>query len=417
MKTILHCDINNFYASVEEKLNPFLENKPVIVCGNPENRSGIVLAKSQKAKECGVKTAETIQTAMKKCPNAILVSPSHSTYDFYSEKFFYICFQFSPLVESFGIDECWIDITHLVNKKRTAYMIAKELSSEIKKELGLNVSIGISFNKVFAKLGSDYKKPNGITEITKDNFKSLIYPLPIENLLNIGRSLKKALHKYNIFTIGDLANTSEKTIVELFGKNGLQVYLNAKGLGDDKVINTSNSETYIQKSLGNGTTLSADIFTYSEASKVILNLSQYIAFRLKSKNYFAKGLRLTIKFSNLKIASKQMLVEYSFNSADIIHDLALEILSQLYDFETMTIGIKAITINVFNIQKKLVNQTLLIDNSKSLNNLSNKVFKIKKKHGYGSIMRGSDIDNDVNLKSNQSNINDETSLQIFNDDI
>lgn len=415
MKTILHCDINNFFASVEVILNPELINKPVIVCGDPENRNGIVLAKSQKAKECGVKTAETLAIAIKKCPDAVLVKPSYATYIAYSKKFFNICFQYSNLIESFGIDECWIDITHLVSKNKKEYIIAKELSRRVKNELGLTVSIGVSFSKTFAKIGSDYKKPNCITEITVDNYQSLIYPLPIEALLNIGCSMKNVLHKFNVFTIGDLANLPEEIVVKHFNKNGQDLYLKAKGSNDDTIESIFDKKN-LPKSLGNGCTLSEDIFTYSDASKIILALSQYISFRLKTKNFLANGVKLTLKLSNLKVISKQSLINNSFNSADSIMFVSLELLSKIYNLGGSSLGIKAITINMLNIQSININQLSFLEKLKFLNNLETKVFDIKKKHGYDKLIRGTDIENNINLKLPKSEKEKFFSFQIFNVD-
>ena len=210
MRVILHADLNNFYASVEMKLNPSLEGKFVGVCGNAENRHGIILAKSENAKKLGVKTGMTINEAKKLCPDLVLVEAKHSHYTAYSKLVKNIYREYTDKIESFGIDECWLDVTDSVKMFGSGEKIADILRERVKSELGLTISVGVSFNKVFAKLGSDLKKPDGTTVISTDNYKEKVWRLPVEDLLFVGKSTAQKLKKINVKTIGDLANIDQK---------------------------------------------------------------------------------------------------------------------------------------------------------------------------------------------------------------
>ncbi len=213
MRKILHCDANNFYASIECMLDPTLKDKYVAVSGNPDKRHGIILAKNQKAKECGVKTGDVIWEAKRKCPNLVLVPPQFDKYVYYSNKIFDIYCQYTDRVEPFGIDECWLDVTGSMRLFKSATAIADELRERIKKEIGITISVGVSFNKIFAKLGSDMKKPDATTLISPDNFKSKVWPLDVSDLLMIGRKTEAKLKGLGINTIGDLANTNVDVLI------------------------------------------------------------------------------------------------------------------------------------------------------------------------------------------------------------
>lgn len=204
-RVILHADMNNCYASIEIKLNPKLKGIPLAVCGRREDRHGIVLAKSQEAKELGVKTGEAIWQAQLKCPDILIVPPKYDEYLKHSRWARDIYYDYSNQVEPYGIDECWLDVSGSLHLFGNGRDIAEEIRSRIKKELGITVSIGVSFNKIFAKLGSDMKKPDAVTEIAREDFKEKIWNLPVEELLGVGKASKKKLNRLMIFTIGDLA--------------------------------------------------------------------------------------------------------------------------------------------------------------------------------------------------------------------
>ena len=229
-RVVLHSDLNNCYASIECMLHPELRGKYIAVCGSTEDRHGIVLAKNQLAKQCGVKTGEVIWEARQKCPQLTIVPPHMDQYLKFSRIVRAIYLRYSPEVESFGIDESWIELTGSpLLAHKTPAEIANEIRKAVKEEVGLTVSIGVSFNKIFAKLGSDMKKPDAVTEITEASFKEQIWPLPASELLYVGRATTERLRCYGIHTIGDLAKADRQMLVRLLGINGEKLWIFANG--------------------------------------------------------------------------------------------------------------------------------------------------------------------------------------------
>ena len=216
LRTILHCDLNSFYASVELFLNPNLKGLPVAVCGSKEDRHGIVLAKTDEAKKYGVKTAETIWEAQRKCPQLIIIPPHHDEYVNFSQRVRRIYEEYTDLVEPFGIDECWLDVTGSERLFGSGEEIANKIRERVKKEVGVTISVGVSFNKVFAKLGSDMKKPDAVTIIPFSSFKDIIYNLPATDMIGVGPNMGKALSNYCINTIGELAATDKNFLIKNF---------------------------------------------------------------------------------------------------------------------------------------------------------------------------------------------------------
>ena len=216
-KHVLHCDLNNFYASVAVLLDPSLAGKPVAVCGDPKKRHGIVLAKSMPAKLKGVQTGEAIWQAQKKCPDLVLVAPQYDKYVYYSKKVREIYARYTDRIESFGIDECWLDVTGSTRLFGSPEKIAYEIKEAVKNEIGLTISVGVSFTKVFAKLGSDMKKPDAVTVISPENFKEKIWKLPASEMLYVGRRVAEKLALLNIHTIGELANADRSLLRAHFG--------------------------------------------------------------------------------------------------------------------------------------------------------------------------------------------------------
>ena len=228
-RIILHCDINNCYASIECAENPELKGKPIAVCGSSEDRHGIVLAKSQEAKYYGVQTGETIWQAKLKCPSLIIVKPNFDKYLKYSKAARDIYYRFTDKIESFGLDECWLDVTGSTKLFGSGEEIAHMIRTSILEELGITISVGVSFNKVFAKLASDLKKPNAVTIIDKKTFKKTVWQLPAEYLMGVGRQTLKTLNSMYIKTIGDLAKESPEKLQKVLGKNGYQLWEYANG--------------------------------------------------------------------------------------------------------------------------------------------------------------------------------------------
>ncbi len=303
-RIILHCDLNCFYASVELLSHPELRDVPTAVCGDPASRHGIILAKNEPAKQFGVKTAETIWQAKKKCPNLVLLPPHHDLYREYSQKVNSIYDEYTDLVEPFGIDESWLDVTHTIHLfGGDPVALADTLRKRIREELGLTLSIGISFNKVFAKLGSDYKKPDATTRISRENWKELVWPLPVSDLLYVGSAARKLLKQYGISTIGQLAACKQDMLEALMGKMGSQLYEYANGLDQSPVRSRFDADPI--KSVGNGTTFPANLTTPEQVYSGIAMLADSVATRLRHYGLYAGGLQVTIRDPEFHDRSRQ----------------------------------------------------------------------------------------------------------------
>ena len=276
-RVILHSDLNNFFASVEIANNPALAGKPLIVCGDPKVRHGIVLAKNEEAKKYGIKTAETVYSALKKCPNLQMVGSHYSQYQRYSRLVREIYGRYTEQIEECSIDECALDMTESVALFGDGQTIAERIRKEVKQELGLTVSIGVSFNKVFAKLASELKKPDAVTLVTKENYQKIVYPLPVGQLLFVGGATEQALQKMGVRTIGELASADEQTLVRLLGKRGKQLRTFARGEDDEPVKWQKSKEDL--KSIGNSTTLPKDVTDREEVKRYIYALSESVTAR------------------------------------------------------------------------------------------------------------------------------------------
>ena len=293
-RVILHCDLNSFYASVELLDHPELKKLPVAVCGDPSSRHGIILAKNDPAKGFGVRTAETIWQARKKCPELILLPPHHRLYRECSRKVNAIYDEYTDLVEPFGIDESWLDVTntlHLFGMDGAA--LADTLRRRVKKELGLTLSVGVSFNKVFAKLGSDYKKPDATTVISRENWKETVWPLPAEDMLYVGGAARRLLGQYGVRTIGELAACPREMLGELMGKLGGQIHDYANGLDREPVRSRHTPEAV--KSVGNGTTFPKNLTTRAQVAAGVRLLSDSVAGRLRRAGLYAGGVHVTVR--------------------------------------------------------------------------------------------------------------------------
>ena len=326
-RVILHCDLNCFFASVELLRYPALRDVPVAVCGDPESRHGIVLAKNEAAKQLGVKTAETIWQARQKAPHLITLPPHHGLYREYSRKVNAIYGQYTDLVEPFGIDESWLDITnsmHLFGGDGKA--IADQLRERLREELGLTISVGVSFNKIFAKLGSDYKKPDATTVIDRDNWQAIVWPLPVGDLLGVGRSTQKLLRQYGVETIGQLAAFPRQTLETLLGKHGTQLHDYANGLENSPVRPQHEAEPV--KSVGNGTTFPQNLTRWEEVRSGLAVLSDSVAGRLRRQGLYCGGVALTIRNSQFRQFSRQVRLDTPTHLQKDIYQTALALARQ-----------------------------------------------------------------------------------------
>lgn len=328
-RIILHCDLNSFYASVELRSHPDLRDVPTAVCGDPTSRHGIILAKNEPAKKFGVQTAETIWQARKKCPGLVLLPPHHSLYRQVSKQVNAIYEQYTDLVEPFGIDESWLDVTgslHLFGGDAAA--LADTLRHRVREELGLTLSVGVSFNKVFAKLGSDYKKPDATTVISRENWKEIVWPLPVGDLLFVGGAARKLLAQYGVKTIGDLAACPTDMLESLMGKLGTQLHEYACGLDASPVRSRYDREPV--KSVGNGTTFPQNLTTWEQVRGGIAVLADSVATRLRRYGLYAGGVQVTVRDPAFRDRSRQTQLSTPTHLIRDITAAALELTGQLW---------------------------------------------------------------------------------------
>lgn len=362
-RVILHSDMNNYYASVECILNPELKNKHIAVCGNKEDRHGIVLAKNQAAKIMGVKTGEPIWKAKQKCPELKIVPPHYDEYIKYSKLAKEIYYYYTDLVEPFGIDECWLDVTGSTALFGSGEEIAEIIRKRIKKELGVTVSIGVSFNKIFAKLGSDIKKPDAVTSIKKSDFKKKVWPLPVSELLYVGPATTEKLRKLNIHTIGELANSSPEHVQKWLGKNGIMLYNFANG------FDTSRVSPYGYKapinSISHGITCTSDLLSSDEVWKIIFFLTQDVAHRLRNDELMAQGVSITIRDCSLNIKEFQTKLAQPTRSHTVIAREAFKLYKLEYD---TSIPVRAVSVRALYLSSSHIpiQTTLFSDTNKDI---------------------------------------------------
>ena len=340
-RAILHSDANCFYASVETVLNPEFRGKAIAVCGSPEERHGIVLAKSEKAKRAGVKTGMANWQAKQCCRDLIIVPPQYDYYLKFSKLLHGIYRRYTDQVEPFGMDECWLDVTYSPGDPME---IAEEIRQAVKDELGLTVSIGVSFNKVFAKLGSDYRKPDAITQISKEHFKEIVWPLPCSDLLYCGNATTAKLGSMGVRTIGGIASLPVEVMQRKFGKNGVALWKYANGLDDSRVAHQD--YTAPAKSVGHGITCVADLENMDEARKVIFALSLDIGYKLRYMNLRATGVQLYVRNSELSFCSWQKRLDMATQDEGTIALAAYSLLEEKYSWRN---PIRSITVTAIQL--------------------------------------------------------------------
>jgi len=327
-RVILHCDMNNCYASIECLLDPSLKGKAMAVCGSPENRHGIILAKSEEAKKFGVKTAETIWQAKAKCPNLVLVPPHHDIYWEYSRRAYQLYSEYTDRVESFGVDECWLDVTASQKLFGSGVEIAEQIRKRMKAEIGLTVSVGVSFNKVFAKLGSDMKKPDAVTEISRADFKVKLAQVPVGDMLGVGPATARRLEQNRIRTISELAAADPVYLEALFGVHGRDMWRYANGLDDSPVLRYDEKPPI--KSVGRGLTVSKDLKTEEEVKSLFFSLAQDVGRRLRNKQFFAGGVQIVIRDNEFHDRQVQGKLEIPTQNAAELSARAMELFRSQY---------------------------------------------------------------------------------------
>ena len=388
-RIIFHCDLNGFYASVELLSHPDLRDVPMAVCGDPHSRHGIILAKNEPAKKFGIQTAETIWQAKKKCPDLVLLPPHHKLYREFSKRVNAIYDEYTDLVEPFGIDESWLDVTHTLHLfGGDATALADRIRNRIKQELGLTVSVGISFNKVFAKLGSDYKKPDATTLISRENWKEIVWPLPVGDLLYVGGAARKLLKQYGITTIGQLAGCSQEMLETLMGKAGTQLYEFANGLDQAPVRSRYDAEPV--KSVGNGTTFPQNLTTREQVHAGIAMLADSVATRLRHYGLYAGGLQVTVRDPEFQDRSRQCQLSAPTHLIRDLTETATELVHQLWKPPA---PIRAITVTAIHLvpEGQAYEQVDLftpVPKKDKQEKLEGAMDQIRKKYGSGAILFG-----------------------------
>lgn len=328
MRSILHCDLNGFFASVECLKNPKLKYVPMAVSGDPKLRHGIILAKNEIAKKYGIYTPETVYSAKKKCPNLVLVKPHFEEYSKYSKLVNKIYLKYTDRVEPFSIDESFLDITESTKLFGTPYEIAYKIKEEVKNTLGLTISVGVSFNKIFAKMGSDMKKPDAITVIDYEHFKEIIHPLPVENMLFVGKSTTETLKKMRIYKIGDIAKYDVNKLIKKLGKMGMQLYNYSNGIDDSEV--KFYDDKYVPKSISKGITFSQDISDINKLIGIITELSEDVSRSLRNKNMKCSNVCVNIKYGDFSAINRQKKIFKTDLFQDICK-IAVEIFKENYN--------------------------------------------------------------------------------------
>lgn len=383
MRKILHIDLNNFYASVECLENPSLKDKIVVVCGDAKNRHGVVLAKNQKAKLLGIKTGMVIWEAKNLAPDLVVINARFKLYLKYSKKIKKIFEEYTDLIESYGIDESWLDITGSTNLFGSPHHIAYLIKEKIKSEIGLTVSIGISNNKIYAKLGSDIAGIDEIIEINNNNKEDMIYNLPVENLLYVGNATKRKLNKLNIMTIGDLAKSNLNILKQHLGKWGEYLYLFAKGLDQSQVKPYYYKSSF--KSIGNSLTNYKDIINDHDIMALILILSESVVFRAKELQIKkCTGISLWIRNTDLESVSFQTKVTPTL-LIDTISKTAFKLFKDNYN---SPLKVRSMGISIFGFVEDGQINFIDYDNIQKQYILENALYKIKNKYGNNAITRG-----------------------------
>ena len=398
-RIIYHIDCNAFYASVEELFHPELKRVPMAVCGNPEARRGIILAKNELAKGFGVKTAETIWQAKRKCPELVLRPARHRTYREYCERVNAIYEQYTSQVQRFGIDESYLDVTgslHLFGNDPIA--LAHEIRKRVTRETGLTVSVGVSWCKIFAKLASDLKKPDAVSVISRENYREVAWSLPVSSLLFVGRNTEEELKRLRIATIGQLAAASPGLLRERFGKLGDQLHAYANGLDDSPVLEIGEEEDI--HSVGNGITFSRDLVSYEDIHTSVTALSDSVASRMRRYGLKGSTVQVTIKDTKLKVITRQKPLSKPTYLASELSRAAMELIEASWKIGS---PIRMLTITALKLVPEglAVEQLSLFEEDipgrEKRERLEKAVDGIREKFGRGSVLSGGVLGNDLGI--------------------
>ena len=379
-RIILHSDCNSFYASVECLHHPEIREKPVAVGGDIEQRHGIILAKNQLAKQFHVSTGEAIWRAKQKCPELIVLPPNFPLYLRFSRLARDIYLDYSNRVEPFGLDEAWLDITSSENQKDKGERTAHEIRKRIREELGITVSIGVSYNKIFAKLGSDYRKPDAVTMITKENYRQIAWPLPVSDLLYVGPATKRKLNGFGVHTIGELAQTPVEILRSKFGKIGDILWCFSNGLDSSPVADFQNQP--VVKSIGNSTTAPRDLERDEDVKMILYVLADSVARRLREQGLKGRTIHISVRDNSLFSFTRQKTLGFYTNLTEEIAGEALSLFREHYQWKR---PVRSIGISVSDLEAGTIcSQTsLFCDEVKreKMERLDNTVDRLKARFG------------------------------------
>lgn len=391
-RVIFHADCNNFFASCECLNRPELKEVPMAVAGDPEKRVGIVVAKNEIAKKYGVKTTDTVQQALRKCPDIVFVPPHHSLYKEISDKVNAIYHDYTDYVEPASIDESYLDMTEVVKRRKcTPEFLADRLRARVKREIGITISVGVSYCKIFAKMGSDYKKPDATTVITRENYKDILWPLPVSDLLFAGRATVSVLNKRYIMTIGDLAQKEQSAIRALLGKQGDQLWRYANGI-DDEPVRLFGDRPEI-KSVSRGRTFVRDLVTESEVRTGLSVLADEVARTLRHEGKKGAVIDVQIRRPDMTVISRQISLRHYTHLQHEIREVAFQLIK-----DNWLIGpsqpIRALTVGVTKLvsPEDEVEQMSLFDPDSEKRDrqdrLEQVVNELRQKHGMDTITLG-----------------------------
>lgn len=408
-RTILHCDCNGFYASVECVLHPEFRTVPMAVCGDPESRRGIILAKNELAKQYGIKTAETIWQAKRKCPQLLLAPAHHDQYALFSKRINEIYQRYTDLVEPFSIDESWLDVTGSRELFGDGPKIADELRKVVREETGVTISVGVSFNKIFAKLGSDYKKPDATTVISRENFRDLLWPLPVNRMIFVGDSSKAALEKLRVRTIGDLARLDREILEKKLGKQGATLSIYANGL-DESPVRSFYEEREI-KSIGNSITFKRNLVGVEDIRLGVRAIADQVASRMRRHRVKCATVQVVIKDPDFHVISRQRPLKKPTHLSQDLYECALAI---ILDSWKITAPIRMLSITGANLvgdnEETIQEQLSLFDppgereEEKKQESLETALDEIRAKFGRESVSFGSVIHNDLGIRDHKKEL-------------
>lgn len=413
-RLIFHCDCNNFFASCECLERPELKNAPMAVAGDPEYRTGIVVAKNELAKRAGVKTTDTVWQAQKKCPGIVFVPPRHGFYSEISDRVNAIYHEYTEYVEPASIDESYLDMTGTPKfYGMTPFELAGMLRKRVREEIGITISVGVSYNKVFAKMGSDYKKPDATTVITKENYRDILWPLPVSDLMFAGRATVEALHKKLIMTVGDLAQRDRGYMRDLLGKGGEQLWIYANGMDQEKVRQWGDTEEV--KSVSRGMTFRRDLMTEQEVRSGLSVLSDEVATQLRRQKLKGSVIQVQIKTPALKSYSRQITLDHYTHLQKEILDTAMQLVQHNWSIGESS-PIRALTVGMTHLlpDDQVSEQLTLFDigmgidgmqaNRERQEKLEAAVDRLRQKHGSTSISRGFRDNEDIGITRHKKEI-------------